>query len=651
LECGVDITLDEKQIILEKRDRELECIYSISDLFDLHVPLKSLLKGIIQRLQPAFLYPEVAEVCIVLNGDTYKTDKFEKNINSLHSNIIVHGTKRGSLCVSYSEERPYHDIGSFLKEEQRLLNVITSRLCKVIERKNVEEALLDSEKRYRLIFDASPLGIFVDNNGTITHCNRSLLNIFGVQKGDVVNAEVLDYVNDERLGQLFSGSLSDNNSFYENEYSARISGREIFLRSYYVPIRSKDNNIEGGIGLIADITSNKNSEEELQNQKELLTSTFNALQDLIVVVDREMKIVTSNWKSDIISSPQDNNQHPLMCDSFTHNLFPCDPCPVKDVFSTGNMKEFEYTDSVDSRVRDFRIFPVYDTKGDVAMAVSHIRDITERKQTEEALKSSTYELERAYEELKSLDKLKDEFLSNLRHELNTPLTSIKGFSELLYDRSLGPLNDKQASAIERVVIKTRKLQNLIDSLLFVSTSQNGTIRYNFEQIEVSSLLNGVVNVFFDKIKEKNMSIHIDFAFDSILVDADTTYLPQVFLNLMDNAVKFTPENGTITLSAFKEDNDVHVVLGDTGIGISENDIQGLFQKFHQIDSSSTRNYDGNGLGLYISKVIVENHKGRIWIESEKGTGTDVHVRIPSKQSQFSDSSSSPSVSRDKPIPR
>ncbi|MEZ5335168.1 MAG: hypothetical protein R2741_08015 [Methanolobus sp.] len=138
--------MEEKQAILEKRERELECIYSISDLFDLHVPAKSLLKGIIQRLQPAFLYPEVTELCIVLDEENYKTDRYVKNIHTLSSDIIVHGSKRGSLNVSYSEDRPYHDIGPFLKEEQRLLDVITSRLCKVIERKHMEEALLESEK-------------------------------------------------------------------------------------------------------------------------------------------------------------------------------------------------------------------------------------------------------------------------------------------------------------------------------------------------------------------------------------------------------------------------------------------------------------------------------------------------------------------------
>ncbi|WP_342304794.1 PAS domain-containing sensor histidine kinase [Methanolobus sp. ZRKC5] len=636
---------------MKKRERELECIYSISDLFDLHVPLKSLLKGIIQRLPSAFIYPELAESCIVLDGELYQTGMFEKNKQSLSSNIIVHGNKHGFLSVSYREECPLHDIGPFLEDEQRLLDVITSRLCKVIEKKHVEEALLNSEKRYRMIFDVSPLGIFMDQNGTISHCNRSFLNIFGVSKNDVVGAEIFEFVNDDRLNQLFAGYLESSCPFYENEYSARISGRDIYLKSYYVPLRSKDNIIDGGIGLIADITSNKNSEEELQNQKELLTSTFNALQDLIVVVDREMKIVTSNWKSDMISPPQNEGSHPQMYDCFTHNLMPCDPCPVKDVFSTGNMKEFEHIDSVDNKVRDFRIFPVYDTKGDVIMAVSHIRDITERKETEEALKQSTSELERAYEELKSLDQLKDEFLSNLRHELNTPLTSIKGFSELLYDGTLGSLNDGQMDAIGRVVTKSGKLQNLIDSLLFVSTNQNGTIRYNFEQIELSSLLTNIVNLFFDTIKEKNMHIHTDVDFETCLIDADRTYLPQVFTSLVDNAIKFTSDHGTIHLSAFKEDKEVHVIIEDTGIGISEKDLQNLFQKFYQIDSSSTRNYGGNGLGLYISKVIVENHDGKIWIESEEGKGTKVHVRVPLRQNQFSASSSSPSISCERPLLR
>ena len=646
------ITCDEKLDTLKKRERELECIYNISDLFDLHVPLESLLKGIINRLPAAFLYPEHAEACIILDGNEYHTEGYEKNRNSLSNDILVHGIKNGEIRVSYREELPFHDIGPFLNSEQRLLGMITSRLCKVIERKKVEAALLDSEKRYRLIFDASPLAIFVDRKGIITHCNRSFMNIFQITKADVIGSRVFDFVNDDSLTRLLAGLTSDLRPFYENEYSARISGKEKYLKSYYVPLRGRENTIEGGIGLIADITVNKNFEEELENQKELLTSTFNALQDLIVVVDRDMRIVTSNWKGDIIDPPDSDNPHPAVCETLGSTLMPCDPCPIRKVFSTGNMNEFEHTDPVDNRVRDFRIFPVYDTKGDVMMAVSHIRDITERKETEEALKTSTSELERAYEELKSLDKLKDEFLSNLRHELNTPLTSIKGFSELLYDGTLGELNENQMNAIERVVIKTRKLQNLIDSLLFVSTNQNGDVKYNFEQIDLVSVLNGIVNISSDSIKEKKLSIISDIAFDSCFVDGDRTYLPQVFHNLIDNAIKFTPQGGSVTIFASVEENNVHVVVGDTGIGIAEKDIPGLFTKFHQIDSSSTRNYGGNGLGLYISKVIVESHNGKIWIESENGTGTDVHISLPLKQdNQFSASSRSPSLSAERPVLR
>ncbi|MBP1909156.1 PAS domain S-box-containing protein [Methanolobus bombayensis] len=643
---------DEKLDILKKREQELEAIYSISDLFDLHVPLESLLKGIIQRLPVAFLHPELAEACIAMDGKEYHTKGYEKNRDTLSSDIYVHGAKRGSLRISYRGEPPLHEIGPFLNSEQRLLDMVSSRLCKVIERKKVEEALLDSEKRYRLIFDASPLGIFVDRKGTITHCNRSFMNIFQIKKDDVLGSEVFDFVNDDVLVKLLAGVSSDLRPFYENEYSARISGKEKYLKSYYVPLRGRGNKIEGGIGLIADITANKNFEEELENQKELLTSTFNALQDLIVVVNRDMRIVTSNWKGDSITPHDPENPHPEVCESLGSTLMPCEPCPIKEVFSTGSMKEFEHTDPADQRVRDFRIFPVYDTKGDVMMAVSHIRDITERKETEEALKRSTSELEKAYEELKSLDKLKDEFLSNLRHELNTPLTSIKGFSELLYDGTLGELNDEQMNAIERVVVKTRKLQNLINSLLFVSTNQNGNVKYNFEEIDLVSMLNTIVKISADSVKEKDLSIMTEIACNSCLVKADRTYLPQVFHNLLDNAIKFTKQGGSITIYVTAEENDVHVVIGDTGIGIAENDMSSLFTKFHQIDSSSTRNYGGNGLGLYISKVIVESHNGKIWIESENGTGTDVHVSLPLKQeNQFSASSSSPSVSTERPVLR
>jgi two-component system phosphate regulon sensor histidine kinase PhoR len=622
------ITTEDEVSLLAQREKELECIYSISNLFDMHIPLKSLLKGIVKRTPAACQFSEIAAACIVLDDDIYHSENYVNTPWKLSVDIIVHGKVRGRLQAVYLEEKPLSDIGAFSNGEKKLLDIIVSRLSKVVERKTIEDALLDSEKRYRVIFESSPLGIFIDQDGIITHCNRSFLKIFHTSRDNVIGADVYDFVSDVRLEQSIYGVQDGIFPYYESEYTLDIEDKSTYLKSYYVPRKSTDNRIEGGICLIADITKDKLSEDALQQQKELLSSTFNALQDLIVVVDRDMRVVTSNWQSDMPISLEERTKNPHCYNCFMKRDAPCEPCYVKDVFSTGDVAEIEQVNPLDGRIMEYRAFPVFDKDHDVVMAVEHIRDITERKMTETALKRSTEDLEKAYEELQSLDRLKDEFLSNLRHELNTPLTSIKGFSELLYDGTFGPLTEAQMGAIEKVVNKSGSLQTLIDSLLFASSSQGGNVKYQFDKVSLSNLLDSAIQQLSPKMNEKNISLSTDFELDGLSINGDSGYLPRVFLNLLDNAVKFTSADGNVKVSAVCDNDNVCITVEDDGIGIPADHMQNMFQKFYQVDSSSTRSYGGNGLGLFICKVIVEDHGGKIWLESQEDLGTKVFIELP-----------------------
>ncbi len=542
--------------------------------------------------------------------------------------IIVHGKIRGHLYMAYMKECPQTEMPPlFLPEEKRLINVVTSRLGKVIEKKILEEALLESERRHRVLFESSPIGMFIDRRGVITHCNKSFLKIFHIERDKAIGSPVTNFVNDERLEKILLGVDADILPYYEKEYPARIAGKHMYLKSYYVPHKLMNNTFDSGICLIDDITKSKQSEEELQQQKELLTSTFNALQDLIVVVDRDMHVVTSNRVEDKDKEPDKLTQGACF-ERIAGYDKPCDPYSIKEVFSSGNVAEVEQIDTNTGKVKEYRAFPVFDKDSNIIMAVEHIRDITDRKNTEKALQMSKDELAKAYEELKSLDTLKDEFLSNLRHELNTPLTSIKGFSELLAEGTFGPLNQKQQDIVEKVVTKSKQLHSLIDSLLFASTSQGGKVQYLFEKMLVSEALMPALNELSGQAMEKDITINSALPSHPLFIKGDANYLPRALIYLLDNAIKFTPKHGKVKLSAYPEYGNIHIELEDNGIGIAKEDLPFVFNKFHQVDSSSTRSYGGNGLGLYITKLIVEDHGGQIWLESEKGVGTKVHVLLP-----------------------
>ncbi|MCZ7356458.1 MAG: GAF domain-containing protein [Candidatus Methanoperedens sp.] len=262
--------------------------------------------------------------------------------------------------------------------------------------------------------------------------------------------------------------------------------------------------------------------------------------------------------------------------------------------------------------------------GQIGVAIENARLYQEAKISYE-------KLEAAYEELKSLDKMKSEFLSNVSHELKTPLVSIRGFSELIYDEKLGNLPQTQKKALEAIIRNTDRLTRLIDSLLFLSTQQMGKpeIRMKTVPQAIDEIITASMSDMKVQAEKKNLSMIKDVP-PGLIVMGDRDRLTEVFLNLIDNAIKFTHPGGKITISAREEDSSVHITVTDMGIGIPEDVIPFLFQRFYQVDASLTRKYGGTGLGLYICKSIIEAHKGEIWIESKVGVGTTVHVRLPRK---------------------
>ncbi len=243
-------------------------------------------------------------------------------------------------------------------------------------------------------------------------------------------------------------------------------------------------------------------------------------------------------------------------------------------------------------------------------------------------------LQKAYEELKSLDRMKSEFLSNVSHELKTPLVSIRGYSELLHDEKLGTIPPSHKKPLEAIIRNTERLTRLIDSLLFLSIQQMGKpeIRMRPQPQSIDEIITSSMNDMKVQAEKKEITLIKDSP-SELIVMGDRDRLTEVLLNLMDNAIKFTPPGGKITVKARDDEektDTVHITVTDTGIGIPENVMPSLFQRFFQADASLTRKYGGTGLGLYICKNIIDAHKGEIWVESKIGVGTTMHVRLPKK---------------------
>lgn len=250
------------------------------------------------------------------------------------------------------------------------------------------------------------------------------------------------------------------------------------------------------------------------------------------------------------------------------------------------------------------------------------------------LETTSKNLQAANEKLTELDKLKDEFISITSHELRTPMTAIKGYLWLLLKEQVEPLPPKAREYLDRVYNSTERLIHLVNDMLDVSRIASGKLRVEKTVFNMTTLMEEVAQEFLPRAMQKHIEIVV-VHHKLPLVSADRDKIKQVLMNLVSNAVKFTPEQGTITLTAERKQNQLLLTVVDTGTGIAREDMPKLFKKFGRIDNSlAPLPGAGTGLGLYISKQLVELHKGTITVHSQLSKGTTFIITLPlRKQTQ------------------
>ncbi len=245
------------------------------------------------------------------------------------------------------------------------------------------------------------------------------------------------------------------------------------------------------------------------------------------------------------------------------------------------------------------------------------------------LEQSNTNLEHANDKLKSVDKLKTEFLSLASHQLRSPLTAIKGYSSMLIEGSFGKLNEKISEPVKRIYTSAQGLVSIVEDLLNVSKIEQGGMKYEFQDIDLTPIVKNLFNEMQIPAQSKNIVFALDMnEQDKCIVSADSTKIKQVFLNLTDNSIKYTPEKGTITVSLKRVDGTVEFAVKDNGVGISPETRAKLFEKFSRGEGGKL-NTGGSGLGLYLARQIAIAHKGDVVIESEGlGKGSIFKVVLP-----------------------
>jgi len=225
-------------------------------------------------------------------------------------------------------------------------------------------------------------------------------------------------------------------------------------------------------------------------------------------------------------------------------------------------------------------------------------------------------------ELKAVQRLKRDFVVNVSHELRTPLTAIKGFVETLQEETAG----SERRYLTIIARHTDRLINIVNDLLTLAEIEEKN-QLEYETINLSNLINDTVKIFEEKLQAKELGIAVEVEPKLIKIKADPFKLQQVFINLLDNAIKYT-EKGAISIRARRQENQVQIVIQDTGCGISREHLPRIFERFYVVDKARSRQLGGTGLGLAIAKHIVLLHSGRIEVESELSKGTRFIITLP-----------------------
>ena len=240
------------------------------------------------------------------------------------------------------------------------------------------------------------------------------------------------------------------------------------------------------------------------------------------------------------------------------------------------------------------------------------------------------ELRRLYGELETASRHKSEFLANMSHELRTPLNAIIGFSQVLRQRMFGEINEKQEEYLDDILSSGNHLLSLINDVLDLSKVEAGQVELEVASFSLREALERGVVMVRERAADSGVGLSLELPTDVDIVEGDERRLRQVVFNLLSNAVKFTPAGGSVDVATERVGEEVQVSVTDTGPGIAPEDQERIFEEFQQTDVGVTER-EGTGLGLALSRRLVELHGGRIWVESEPGRGSRFVFTLPLKE--------------------
>ena len=293
-------------------------LLKIIDFLNYGFPVPSLISMLVRSLPEVMLPLRVYGISAKIDGRVYGYSNSGRH-PSISADVVVHGKVRGFIAALYGSE--WQDSGQLMQAHE-MLNLLCRSLSNAIEKKELEKLSLDNIRRYNTLFQNCPAGLFLDKGGNIVHCNHKLTQILGLPENKIIGLHVTAIIDNEYIWKIFS-SHKLSPAPLKTDYNLDLKKGSIKLLFTYLPELSPGGELKGGLGIIEDVTKIEEAEYIHQQQKKLLINTFNAINDLILVLDRNLRVVTSNWKGYENISEEERQKHPFCYEILMHGSSPC----------------------------------------------------------------------------------------------------------------------------------------------------------------------------------------------------------------------------------------------------------------------------------------------------------------------------------------
>ena len=532
----------------------------------------------------------------------------------------------------------------------RVMNLV--QVTDISQRKQSELLLKAQQEFLRRLIDTVPNLIFVkDWQGRFTLVNQATANVYQSTIADLISKTDADFhSNTKEVEQFLAVDLEVMTTMTTQVLEETVTypdGKQFYFQTIKTPIVSADGHSREILGVATDISDRRQVEEQLRRSEAYLLEA----QRIAHVGSWEFDVATQKitWSAETFRM---FGRDPAQQEPTYKELIQSIHCDDRDRYKAilrrtiKQVQPFELENRV-LRPDNSMVYvlvkgqPILDETGKLLSFLGTVLDITSRKQSEEQLRQTNEQLART-------TRLKDEFLANMSHELRTPLNAILGMTEGLQDRVFGTINERQIKALQTIERSGSHLLELINDILDIAKIESGQLELDCTPTAVISLCQSSLAFVSQQALKKRIQIEIKLPPNLPNLSVDGRRIRQVLINLVNNAVKFTPEGGRITLKVSHQQtpadpesadsspqNFLRIAVIDTGIGIAPEDINKLFQPFIQIDSALNRQYQGTGLGLALVKRIVELHGGQVGLTSEVGIGSCFTIDLPCAAVPFS----------------